>query len=244
MASGQTPRRRSPVRWSYHAAINVFATGGIGGAPTPAFDESADLIELARTPVIVVCTTKSVLTFPLPWNDSRHSRDCHRPPHERVPGVSLREHGNPVPTRFDDVGQIIAAHRAQRSLGHPAATLVVQAPPPADALPREVVERAIENALSAANDAKIRGPAMTPWLLSELGRATEGRTIRVNLALLESNARSRPTVGAAVAWGLVRRRTDATGRTPEGRRPAAVTRAMLARSHTDAASGKLEKRNR
>jgi len=88
-----------------------------------------------------------------------------------------REH-----TRFD--------HRTRPALTAGALALcIAMLAPPAEALTRDVVERAIENALKAANDAKIRGPAMTPWLLSELGRATEGRTIRVNLALLEANAR-------------------------------------------------------
>jgi pseudouridylate synthase len=172
--------------------ISVFATGGIGGVHrTPAFDESADLIELARTPVIVVCAgAKSVLDLPATVERLETLGVTvigYRT--SEFPGFHYASTGIPVPTRFDDPGQVIAAHRAQRALGHPAATLVVQAPPPAEALPRDVVEHAIENALSAAHDAKIRGPAMTPWLLSELGRATEGRTIGVNLALLEANAR-------------------------------------------------------
>ena len=186
------------------AGIRVFATGGIGGVHrTPAFDESADLIELARTPVIVVCAgAKSVLDLPATVERLEtlgvtvigyRTSD--------FPGFHYASTGIPVRTRLDDPGQVIAAHRAQRALGHPAATLVVQAPPPADALPREVVEHAIENALAAANDAKIRGPAMTPWLLSELGRATEGRTIRVNLALLEANARLAAELAVLLANG-------------------------------------------
>jgi pseudouridine-5'-phosphate glycosidase len=105
------------------------------------------------------------------------------------PGFHYAGTGIPVPARFDDVDGIVTTWHAQRDLGHTGAVLVVQPPPPEAALARDTVESAIESAITAARETGIRGPATTPWLLSELGRATGGRTVHVNLALLEANAR-------------------------------------------------------
>ena len=186
------------------SGISVFATGGIGGVHrTPAFDESADLIELARTPVIVVCAgAKSVL-------DLRATVERletlgitvigYRT--DEFPGFHYASTGIPVPSRADYVGQIVSVLRAQRGMGHPAAVVVVQPPPAHAALDRDEVESAIEAALAAAARAGIRGAAMTPWLLSELGRATSGRTIDVNLALLEENARLAARLAVELARG-------------------------------------------
>ena len=172
--------------------IRVFATGGIGGVHrSPAFDESADLIELARTPAIVVCAgAKSVLdisatierleTLGVAVIGYRTSE---------FPGFHYASTGIPVPNRQDDIDGIVRAYLAQRALGHPAAVVVVQPPPAEAALARGDVEHAISAALSSAETAGIRGGAVTPWLLSELSRRTEGRTTTVNLALLEANAR-------------------------------------------------------
>jgi pseudouridine-5'-phosphate glycosidase len=172
--------------------IPVFATGGIGGVHrAPVFDESADLIELARTPVIVVCAgAKSVLDLPATVERLETLGVTvigYRT--SEFPGFHYASTGIPVPSRFDDASEIVDVFRAQRALGHPAAVVVVQPPPPEAALPREEVESAIEAALAGAREAGIRGSAMTPWLLAELARRTSGRTITVNLALLESNAR-------------------------------------------------------
>ena len=174
------------------ARIPVFATGGIGGVHRePAFDESADLIELARTPVIVVCAgAKSVLNLPATVERLETLGITvigYRT--SEFPGFHYASTGIPVPSRFDNAGDIVEVFRAQRALGHPAAVVVVQ-PPPADAaLPRDEVESAIDAALAGAREAGIRGSATTPWLLAELSRRTQGRTIAVNLALLEANAR-------------------------------------------------------
>lgn len=182
--------------------IPVFATGGIGGVHRePAFDESADLIELARTPIIVVCAgAKSVLDLPATVERLETlgiSVVGYRT--SEFPGFHYASTGIPVPARCDDIETIVATHRAQRSLGHPAALLVVQ-PPPADAaLDRETVEAAIASALARARGAGIRGAGTTPWLLAELSRVTGGRTLDVNLALLESNARLAAALSARLA---------------------------------------------
>lgn len=174
------------------AGIRVLATGGIGGVHrAPPFDESADMIELARTPMIVVCSgAKSVLDLPATIERLETLGITvigYRT--SEFPGFHYASTGIPVPSRQDDIADIVATYRAQRALNHPAAVLVVQEPPPEEALPRDEVDAAIAAALSSARDAGIRGAATTPWLLTALGDATGGRTIRVNLALLEANAR-------------------------------------------------------
>ena len=174
------------------ARIPVFATGGIGGVHrSPAFDESADLIELARTPVMVVCAgAKSVLDLPATVERLETLGITvvgYRT--SEFPGFHYASTGIPVPARFDEVGDIVEVFRAQRALGHPAAVVVVQGPPADAALPRDEVESAIDAALTSAREAGVRGSAMTPYLLGELARRTQGRTIDVNLALLEANAR-------------------------------------------------------
>ena len=175
-----------------HAAgIPVFATGGIGGVHHSPFDESADLIELARTPAIVVCAgAKSILNVPatverletlgiavIGYGTSE------------FPGFHFASTGLPLPARMDDVRQIVDAYLAQRALGHPGAVLVVQPPPASAALDRAEVELAIGTALDAARREGISGAATTPWLLNVLAQSTGGRSIETNLALLEANAR-------------------------------------------------------
>lgn len=175
------------------AGIRVFATGGIGGVHLPydSFDESADLIELARTPAIVVCAgAKSILNLPATVERLETLGITvigYRT--SEFPGFHFTSTGMAVPARMDNVEEIVAAHRAQRDFGHPAATLVVQQPPADFALPAEEVEFAIIAALEAARHAGVRGAATTPWVLSELAKSTEGRSISVNVALLEANAR-------------------------------------------------------
>jgi pseudouridine-5'-phosphate glycosidase len=187
------------------AGIAVFATGGIGGVHrAPDFDESADLLELSRSPVIVVCAgAKSVLDLPATIERLETLGVTvigYRT--SEFPGFHYASTGIPVPTRQDDVADIAATYRAQRTLGHPAAVLVVQQPPPEAALERDVVEKAIAAALSGAREAGIRGKDATPWLLSELGRATGGRTVDVNLALLEANARLAAKLSVQLARGV------------------------------------------
>jgi pseudouridylate synthase len=175
-----------------HAAgIRVFATGGIGGVHHSPFDESADLIELARTPAIVVCAgAKSILNVPATVERLETlgiSVVGYRT--NEFPGFHFESTGIPVPARLDDVRDVVNVYLAQRALGHPAAVLVVQ-PPPADAaLERGEVETAIRGALDSAQREGISGAATTPWLLRVLADATGGRAIETNLALLEANAR-------------------------------------------------------
>lgn len=184
------------------AGIRVFATGGIGGVHrVPAFDESADLVELARTPMVVVCAgAKSIL-------DLRGTVERletlgvvvvgYRT--DEFPGFHYAATGLPVSVRVEDAPEVASIARAQWGLRHPGAVLVVQPPPMADALGREEVELAISAALAGARAAGVRGPATTPWLLEALARATGGRSIRTNLALLEANARLAADIAVCLA---------------------------------------------
>lgn len=183
--------------------IPVFATGGIGGVHHSAFDESADLIELARCPAIVVCAgAKSILNLPATVERLETLGITvigYRT--DEFPGFQYANTGIPVRYRMDDVREIVDVHLAQRALGHPAAVLVVQPPPQEAALTRDEVESSLEEALSAARQEGVLGAEVTPWLLSVLAQATGGRSIATNLALLEANAR----LAADLAVELARR---------------------------------------
>jgi len=186
------------------AKIPVFATGGIGGVHRePVFDESADLVELARSPVVVVCSgAKSILDLPatlerletlgVPVVGYRTSR---------LPGFFTEDAGFAVPARAESAAEIAAYFRAHRSLGRTSALLVVQ-PPPADAaLPSALVDAAVERAVERARAAGVRGAASTPFLLGAVERETGGRSLAVNLALLERNARLAGEIAVALVAG-------------------------------------------
>ena len=182
--------------------LDVFATGGIGGVHRDApFDESADLHELARTSTIVVCAgAKSILDLPatlerletlgVPVVGYRT---------KELPGFFTRSTGIPLSACVHSPEQIATAWLAHRALGRPGAMLVVQPPPPEHALEPELVEEATMAALAAAALQGIRGGAVTPFLLGEVQRRTNGASVQANLALLESNAALAGEIAAAIA---------------------------------------------
>ena len=181
------------------AGVSVFATGGIGGVHhEPSYDESADLIELARTPVIVVCAgAKSILDLPatverletLGITVVGYQTDD-------FPGFFFAHTGIPVPIRAESVKEVVAIFRAQRTLSHPGALLVVQQPPAEKALARAEVDMAVARALQDARSVGMRGSATTPYLLAAVDKATSGRSLSVNLSLLEGNARLAGAIAA------------------------------------------------
>jgi pseudouridylate synthase len=186
------------------AGISVFATGGIGGVhQEPDYDESSDLVELARSSCVVVCAgAKSILDL-----DATLERldtlgvavvgyQC-----DELPGFFTASTGLPVPWRLDNPADIAAAFAAHRALGRPGAMLVVQ-PPPADvALPRDVVDRVVRAAHTQARIRGVRGAGVTPFMLSAIEKETEGRSLATNLALLEANA----TLAGHIAMALAAR---------------------------------------
>jgi pseudouridine-5'-phosphate glycosidase len=173
------------------AGIEVFATGGIGGVHRDApFDESADLMELARTPMIVVCAgAKSILDLPATWERLEtlgvpvvgyHTSE--------LPGFFTAETGIALDTRADDVSEIVAIWRAHRALGRRQAILVVRRPSAEHALERSAVERAVGEAQANARRDGVTGARVTPYLLEAVTRLTGGSSLAANLALLEGNA--------------------------------------------------------
>jgi pseudouridine-5'-phosphate glycosidase len=182
--------------------IGVFATGGIGGVHRDApYDESADLAELARTPMIVVCAgAKSILDLPATWE----RLESYGVPvigfqTNDVPGFFTTETGIRLDTRADDVETVVRVWRAHQSLGRRQALLVVQPPPAAHALDRHDVEAAVSEAQRLARREGVTGAQVTPYLLSAVTRLTGGASLEANLALLERNADLAGRIAAQVA---------------------------------------------
>jgi len=176
---------------AHRAGVGIMATGGIGGVHRGApFDESGDLIELARTPVVVVCSgAKAVLDLPATLERLETlGVSVVGFGTDELPGFFTQETGLRVPGRVDTVAELAAVVRAHRMLGRPTGILVVQPPPAASALPRAVVEDAVEAALQLASVRRITGAAVTPLLLDAVAAATGGRSLVTNLSLLEANA--------------------------------------------------------
>ncbi len=200
--------------WAAHrAGIRVFVTGGIGGVHRtedrrPAAtgflsaDISADLPELAQTPIIVVCAgAKAILDLPatLEWLET-HGVPVIGYGTDEFPAFYNRSSGLPVDVRAETAAEVAALFQAQRTLGL-SAGMVVTVPVPAEfELPVAQMEAAIGQALSEAEARGMRGKALTPFLLARISELTGEASLRANLALLENNAR----VGAEIALALAR----------------------------------------
>ena len=200
----------STTAWAaQRAGISVFATGGIGGvhrasAEGPAsylsVDVSADLPELAQTPIIVVCAgAKAILDLPatLEWLET-HGVTVVGYGTDTFPAFYNRDSGLPVDVRADTPEEVAALFRAQRALGLPCGLLVAAPVPAGSELPREQMESAIAQALREAAGLGVRGKELTPFLLSRLAEITGEASLRANLALLKNNA----AVAARIALAL------------------------------------------
>jgi len=177
--------------WIAHrAGIKVFATGGIGGVhrgPLP--DVSADLPELAHTPMIVVCSgAKIVLDLPATgeWLETYGvtivGYGC-----DEMPAFYSRESGLPVDVRCDSPEAVMRLFNTQRELGVTGALLVTVPVPAAAEIAEEVLERILEQSLRDAEESHITGRDLTPFLLARMAALSEGATLRANIALLENN---------------------------------------------------------
>ncbi|MEP6491417.1 MAG: pseudouridine-5'-phosphate glycosidase [bacterium] len=173
------------------AGIDVFATGGIGGVHRGApFDESADLTELSRTPMIVVCAgAKSILDLPATW-ERLESLGVPVVGYQtdELPGFFSAETGIRLDARADDAEEIVAMYLAHRSLGRQQAMLVVQRPPESHSLDRNKVEVAVVRAQEEAVAEGVTGARVTPYLLAAVSRLTGGGSLDANVELLEQNA--------------------------------------------------------
>nr|PZN30784.1 MAG: pseudouridine-5-phosphate glycosidase [Chloroflexota bacterium] len=184
------------------AGIQVFATGGIGGVHRGArdtWDVSADLTELARTPVLVVCAgAKAILDLPA---TVEYLETAGVPVlglgTDEFPAFYSTSSGLPVAS-VSDPAAAAEVWRAHRALGG-AGMLLAVPPPPDVALAPEEVEGPIARALARAEAAGIRGQAVTPFLLAAVAEETHGESVRTNVALLRQNARVAAQVALALA---------------------------------------------
>jgi len=182
----------SGTLWAAHiAGLKVFATGGIGGVHRePAYDISADLWQLAKTPMIVVCAgAKSILDLPgtLEMLES-YSIPVVGFQTDEFPAFYSRSSGLRVGVRADNPEEIAAIARAHWDLGLTSAVLVVVPPPEEDALDSDEVNTFINQALEEANQKGIRGQAVTPFLLKRVSELSGGESIKTNVSLLKNNA--------------------------------------------------------
>jgi pseudouridine-5'-phosphate glycosidase len=186
------------------AGISVFATGGIGGVHRgfeETLDVSADLPELAREDVCVVCAgAKSILDLPrtmelletlgvpvLGWRTSE------------LPAFFSRTSGLSLDQRVEDAREVAAILTAKWSLGLRGGVLLAVPPPAESALPAQEIDTLIDRAVDDARAAGVRGKALTPHLLSALRRETAGRSLTTNVALVHENARVATEVARALA---------------------------------------------
>lgn len=185
------------------AGISVFATGGIGGVHRGAettFDVSADLDELARTPVIVVSAgAKAILDIP----KTLEVLETRGVPvvafgSDEMPAFWSRRSGIRAPLRLDQPAAIARFRRARAALGLGGGMLVAN-PPPADAeIAMEEMAGHIAAAQADATAAGISGKAVTPYLLARIVELTGGRSLATNIALVESNARLAARIAIAL----------------------------------------------
>jgi pseudouridine-5'-phosphate glycosidase len=188
--------------WIAHrAGLRVFATGGIGGVHRGSLpDVSADLPELARTPMIVVCSgAKIVLDLPATreWLET-YGVTLLGYEVEELPAFYSRSSGLKVDARADSPEQVARIAAAQRALQTEGAILVA-VPVPAEAeVPGVLLQEALAAALEEAERLSIKGRELTPYLLTRMSEESRGATLRANIALLENNAR----VAARIARAL------------------------------------------
>ena len=181
------------------AGVHIFATGGIGGVhrgSESTYDISADLTELSRTPVAVVCAgAKAILDLPRTVEVMETLGIpvvgyCTKD----FPAFYSRDSGLALQHWADSPQAVAQLIRIQWDLGScgqgfSAGVVIVNPPPAESAVAREEIESLVASALQAAQRAGIRGKSVTPFLLEELGRSSHGKTLSTNIALLINNAR-------------------------------------------------------
>jgi pseudouridylate synthase len=192
----------STIWIAHRAGIKVFATGGIGGVHRGSLpDISADLPELARTPIIVVCSgAKIVLDLPATreWLET-HAVTVAGYQCDELPAFYSRSSGLPIDARVESPADVANIFRTQQTLGIESALLVVVPAPARFEVRAEELQAILTTALEDAEWKEISGPALTPFLLSQMVERSGGATLQANIALLENNAR----VAAEIAGELV-----------------------------------------
>ena len=185
------------------AGIRVFATGGIGGVHRGAevtMDISADLEELARTPVAVVCAgAKSILDLGL----TLEYLETKGVPvlgyrTEKLPAFYTDESDFKVDYRMDSPKEIADAITAQRDMGYPGGMLITNPIPHQYAMPKDVIDAAINQALDEAKEQGVKGKATTPFLLARVCELTGGESLKSNIKLVLNNV----ALGAQIAAAM------------------------------------------
>jgi pseudouridine-5'-phosphate glycosidase len=192
------------MRIAAMAGIPVFATGGMGGVHRGAgetFDVSADLTEMTRSNVaLVTAGAKAILDLPLTLE--RLETDGVPVVGYRTgefPAFYSRSSGLKVPMRAETPGEVAAIMRSKWELGLEGAVVVANPIPEADQIPAAEIEPVITAALAEADRLGIRGKDVTPFLLAEIVKATKGRSLQVNIALVKNNAKVASEIAAAFA---------------------------------------------
>lgn len=191
--------------FSHAAGIKVFATGGIGGVHRGyAQDISADLPELAQTPIIVVCSgVKIVLDLPATreWLET-HGVTVLGWQCDDMPGFYSRTSGLAVDERVKSPDDVVRIATARDDLGLKNSILLTVPVPEEFEIERPELEEMLSEALKLADEHKITGKEITPFLLGQMSERSDGRTLAANMALLENNAR----IASQVAMGQNRLR--------------------------------------
>jgi len=181
--------------------MRVFATGGIGGVHRGAsFDISADLPQLGRTPVLVVCAgAKAILDLPATM-EVLETQGVPVLGYQtgEFPAFYTRTSGLPVDRRVDSPEEAAEIATQAWEAGLRSAVLLVVPPPKETALSEEMMEAAIQSALAEADAQGIHGAATTPFLLGRVSELTGGESLRANLALLRNNAKVAAQVAVAM----------------------------------------------
>ena len=186
---------------AHAAGIRVFATGGIGGVHRgQPWDISADLLELGRTPVAVVCSgAKAILDLPLTLEVLETQgvpviglgTDC-------LPGFYTRATALPVDVNLPTPAAVAGVIAAAIRLGARHGLLITVPVPEADALPPAAMEAAIAQAVAEADQRGLRGKTVTPFLLARVSELSGGASRRANISLLVNNARTAGLIAAAL----------------------------------------------
>ncbi|MCG3162404.1 MAG: Pseudouridine-5'-phosphate glycosidase [Acidobacteria bacterium] len=186
------------------AGVKVFATGGIGGVHRGAgesFDISADLMALARYPVITVCAgAKAILDLP----KTMEVLETLGAPvigyqTDELPAFYSRSSGLKLDLRADSPEQVAKTALTHWRMGFSTGVLVTAPVPAEDEIPANEIKDVIDEALGAAAKQGISGKAVTPFLLSRISERTQGRALRANIALLKNNARIAGAIAVALA---------------------------------------------
>ena len=186
---------------AHKAGIRVFATGGIGGVHRGfSADVSADLPELAKTPITVVCSgAKIILDLPATreWLETNGISvlgfRC-----DEFPAFYSSHSGLKVDERVEDAKEAAQIIRARNELKLQNAVLITAAVPSEFEIGSEELENIVSDALKLANEKNIRGKEITPFLLSEMSEKSRGKTLAANIALLENNAQVASQIAVAL----------------------------------------------